>query len=61
MIGRMIAPPAQMMLLGRPKFKFLRFQMTVNKIEGSRQPSQTETMNRGGGGLPTRRIIPSFI
>jgi hypothetical protein len=30
MIGRMIAPAAQMMLLYRPKFKFLRFQMTVN-------------------------------
>jgi hypothetical protein len=26
----MIAPAAQMMLLYRPKFKFLRFQMTVN-------------------------------
>ncbi len=33
MIGRMIAPPAQMMLPCRPKFKFLRFQMTVNTPE----------------------------
>jgi len=30
MIGRMIAPAAQMMLLCRPQFRFLRFQMTVN-------------------------------
>jgi hypothetical protein len=30
MIGRMIAPPAQMTLPCRPKFRFLRFQMTVN-------------------------------
>ncbi len=28
--GRMIAPSAQLMLLSRPKFKFLRFQMLVN-------------------------------
>jgi hypothetical protein len=33
MIERMIAPPAQMMLLGRPKFKFLRFQTTVNTVQ----------------------------
>jgi hypothetical protein len=31
MIGRMIAPASQTMLLCRPKFKFRRFQMTVNK------------------------------
>ena len=30
MIGRMITPAAQMMLLCRPQFRFPRFQMTVN-------------------------------
>ncbi len=34
-IGRMIGLRPAMMLLYRPKFKFLRFQMTVNKILGS--------------------------
>jgi hypothetical protein len=33
--GRMIAPAAPMMLLRRPKFKFLRFQMTVNTIRNT--------------------------
>ena len=32
MIGRMIAPPAQMMLLAGPKSKFLRFEMVVDRI-----------------------------
>jgi hypothetical protein len=30
MIARTVAPAAPMMLLYRPKFKFLRFQMTVD-------------------------------
>jgi hypothetical protein len=44
MIGRMIAPAAQMMLLYRPKFKFLRFQMTVNTIThlGENQPMKPD-------------------
>jgi hypothetical protein len=35
-IERMIAPSAQVMLLYRPKFKFQRFQMTVNSPTGSK-------------------------
>jgi hypothetical protein len=38
MIGRMIAPLAQMMSPCRPKFKFLRFQMTVNTLTDNTIP-----------------------
>ena len=58
MIGREIAPPAQMMLLGRPKFKFLRFQTTVNIRRAS---CEARGLKPGLLAYPVRRVTSRLM
>ncbi len=63
MIGRMIVPAAQimMMLLCRPKFKFLRFQMTVNNTVSATTRTQRGAYRLQPNGFKTEQIGPGAV